>query len=67
MKTVNAKYEAALQAVRVATQQFRLAQQSYRAGLIEDAEFLAARDVYAQADKFFEAVAAEIIAVEGGR
>ena len=47
-------YELALNAVREATRKFKKVRDSYRAGKATDAEYLAAKAVYDEADKAFE-------------
>lgn len=64
MPTTREAYQTALETVREATRRFRLAQESYRARFIGDAEFLAARAAYNAAsvafDRAHEARAAEV-------
>ena len=48
------EYELALNAVREATRKFKAVRDSYRARKIGDAEFLAAKEVYDEADRAYE-------------
>jgi len=51
---MTAEYELALTAVREATRKFEAVRTAYRNGSIGDAEFLAAKAVYDEADKAYE-------------
>lgn len=51
---MTAEYELALNAVREATRKYKAVQMAYRNGSIGDAEFLAAKAVYDEADKAYE-------------
>jgi outer membrane protein TolC len=51
---MSAEYEIALNAVREATRKFKSVRDSYRAGKASDAEFLAARAIYDEADRVYE-------------
>lgn len=53
---LDTEYRTALDEVREATRKFRIAQQSYRARLIGDADFLASRDAYNAASLKFDRV-----------
>ena len=53
------EYELALNAVREATRKFKTIRDSYRAGKATDAEFLAAKEVYDEADKVYESAYAK--------
>jgi outer membrane protein TolC len=48
------EYELALSAVREATRKFKTIRDSFRAGKATDAEYLAARKVYEEADAAYE-------------
>lgn len=50
-----AKYDAALSTVKEAQRVFDAVSRAYRAGKIDDAEFLAARKVFKAADAAFDA------------
>lgn len=52
---MDATYEAALEASRVAYAKFAKVTEAYRAREIDDAEYLAARAEYAEAEKTFDA------------
>ena len=51
---MSAEYELALTAVREATRKFKTISDSFRAGKATDAEYLAARKVYEEADRLYE-------------
>jgi outer membrane protein TolC len=51
---VSESYELALNVVREATRKFKAVRDSYRAGKASDAEFLAARTIYDEADRVYE-------------
>jgi hypothetical protein len=53
-------YEVAHANFNAASKAFREAQIAYRARKINDAEFLAARDVFVSADKAFDAAEASV-------
>lgn len=48
------EYELALTAVREATRKFKTIRDAFRAGKSTDAEYLAARKVYEEADRVYE-------------
>ena len=56
---MTAEYELTLTALREATRKFKTVRDLYRAGKATDKEFLAAKEVYDEADKVYESAYAK--------